>query len=452
MMPTQFVGKIHAITHSIGQSGGTTSVNYVFARTHRGLDDEFLGVMSTEIAAETESKTIVIHPRLLSQGLDPATVTEAQKTGSGGTATEKAKSKQAARTSRMHEVRKDLVRRFADDKLVVDSKIPGIGKVKRITESGGDALLTLRATLALGLTETYFNANKFAADQSEVDLASTEPLSVSVDVIKLPETLTIEYVELVGTGKYARSGLAFEDVARPSWFSSEVWKNDMITEAVYKRLLGCSALTDDVSLGQAAQDEMLQRWETDQTKRITREDTTDQSGAGTTQVESTSDGKFKLSVVEGSVEEAIDGLSLLYGMIRESPNGDVHEFIRDYTRRPIANMVDILGSQNLVFNPDGTVKDPDTMVEGFHSRAFGDYNTDVTLPDQEGSTPVAGTDALFALMEGVSDPGSVLRPGIIGREQDETGIRADLDPRGRARGRVRAYVEELQHSRGLLSS
>jgi len=229
-----------------------------------------------------------------------------------------------------------------------------------------------------------------------------------------------------------------------------VWKNDKITKAVYAPLLGSLAITDDVSLGQEQQDEMLKRWETDQTKRLTTEDTSDDSGKGTTKVESTSDGKFKYTVVKGSVEETIDGISLLYGMIKER-GASTYEFIREFTRRPIANMVDILGSQNLEFTDDGKVADPDTMVEGFHSRAFGDYNTDVQLPEKEGSSTTAGAKALHALMEGVKDPGKLKRPGLIGRE-GETGIRADLDPRGRARGRVRAYVEELQLSRGLLAS
>jgi hypothetical protein len=172
-------------------------------------------------------------------------------------------------------------------------------------------------------------------------------------------------------------------------------------------------------------------------------------GQGTVSVQSVDD-KFVYTVVPGSVEETIDGISLVYGMIKERGD-DVHEFIREFTRRPIASMIDILGSQNLKFDADGNLKDKDTMIEGFHSRAFGDYNADVRLPDREGSEPVAGKNAGKSLMPGVSDPASVKREPIVGKKDKKSAFRPELDPRGRAQGRVVAYMQELKASRGLLS-
>jgi hypothetical protein len=450
MLPTQFVGKIHSYTHSIGQEGGSTSIQYAFARTHRGLDDEFLGVLSREIAEEGAEHTFETNPRELAVGIDSAAEKEAQE-GDGETATQKARARQAAKTLESNNVRKNVVRMWADKKLKVGVRVPGLGKVKKVDEVG-TTVITQAMADTLGLPEKYFtdNPTRRTVTNQEAGTQVTVETLAGVPVIDVAEKITVHYVRLFGTGRYERSGLAFEDAVRPEWFSEEVWKNENITKAVYAPLLGTFAITDDAGMGQEQQDEMLRRWETDQTARITSEDTTDASGAGTTQVESTSDGKFKFTVVAGSVEETIDGISLLYGMIKER-GGGAFEFIRDFTRRPIANMVDILGTQNLEFTDDGKVADPDTMIEGFHSRAFGDYNTDVQLPEKEGSSATAGTKALFALMEGVADPGALLRPGVLGREK-KTGIRADLDPRGRARGRVRAYIEELQLSRGLSAS
>jgi hypothetical protein len=210
---------------------------------------------------------------------------------------------------------------------------------------------------------------------------------------------------------------------------------------VYGPLLGSRAITDDTSLGQAQQDELLKRWKEE--KKTVDGDTVDVQKK--TPVE-----KYEMPVVKGSAEESIDGISLVYGLIKDR-QGNVHDFIRDFTRRPIAHLVDILGSQNLEFDSKGVVANPDTMIEGFHSRAFGDYNTDVQLPDKENGTTQPGGKALFALMEGVANPANVKRPGMIDTGA-KTGIRPELDPRGRARGRVRAYVEELQLSRGLLGS
>jgi hypothetical protein len=425
MLPTQFLGKVHSLTHAIGQQGGSTSIQYTYARTHRGLDDEFLGVLGTEIPDEGKEVTLVVNPLQLAEGLDLASVSE-QEEESG------VRAKQLSRSSAAIAARKSIVRMWVDKKLKEGVFVPGLVKTKKVTETGTVALTQAKSDV-LGISASYFFRNKKPVDGE--------------DAIEVPEKITLVYTRLPGAGRVERSGLALEDAIRPGWFSEEVWKNDKVTEAVYKPLLGSMAITDDVSLGQAQQDEMLKRWGSDQARRTNPP----HGEPGTVDVETTSDGKFKYSVVPGSVEESVDGLSLVYGLIKEK-GGNIHEFIRDFTRRPIANMVDIMGTQNLEFTDDGKVANTETMIEGFHSRAFGDYNTDVQLPEKEGSSATAGAKALHALMEGVSDPGSLQRPGIIGRDEAKAGIRPELDPRGRARGRVRAYVEELQLSRGLLGS
>jgi hypothetical protein len=50
---------------------------------------------------------------------------------------------------------------------------------------------------------------------------------------------------------------------------------------------------------------------------------------------------------------------------------DVHSFIRAYGWRPIASMVDLFGTANLEITDQGEVV---RGVEGFHSRAFGDFD------------------------------------------------------------------------------
>lgn len=456
MLPTQFVGKIHGYTHSIGQEGGSTSIQFVYARTHRGLDDEFLGILNKEITEEGPKNTLETNPKQLATGLDPASLLKAKnevKTSQPGSQERKhAQAKLNARVDQFTNIRKSIVRMWTEQKLKAKINVPGLGKLKKVTTSG-NALLTKPLSDNLGISEDYFEKKKRSVMAKDAGVQVTIEALAGVYVIDVPEKITVEYVQILGTGRFERSGLSFEDAVRPSWFTEEVWKNDKITEAVYKPLLGTLAITDDVSLGQDQQDELLKRHKVDQTKRIEFSETNPyaQGSEGTAAVETTADGKFKYTVIPGSVEETIDGLSLVYGMMKER-SGDIHQFIRDFTRRPIANIVDMLGTQNLEFGPDGKVLDPDTMIEGFHSRAFGDYNTDVQLPEKEGGTTKAGQKACGALMEGISDPASLKRPGVIGRDEPETGIRPELDPRGRARGRVRAYVEELQVSRGLLGS
>jgi hypothetical protein len=448
MLPTQFVGKIYGYSHAIGQQGGSTSVQFAYARTHRGLDDEFLGVLSKEIAEESKDLSFEVNPRELALGLDSAGVQEEQNNTSTGeaTETEKAKAKQKAKTASNIELRKLVVQMYVDNKLKANVTVPGLGKVKKVSPSG-PTYLTHSMADSLGISDEYFNTKKKTVTNKEAGTITTVQTLAGVDVIQVPEKITVTYVQVFGTGKYERTNVAFEDVVRPSWFDENVWANKVITEKVYAPLLGTMAITDDKSLGQKQQDELLKRWKSDQVRCMTLADGKTTIGA----VESP-DGVYYTPVAEGSAEESIDGLSLVYGMIKER-GGDVHGFIREFTRRPIANIVDILGSQNLEFDGNGKVLDPNVMIEGFHSRAFGDYNTDVQLPEKEGASTTAGFKALGNLMEGVADPGSLQRPGLIGRTaKEKSGIRPELDPRGRARGRVRAYVEELQLSRGLLGS
>jgi hypothetical protein len=173
-------------------------------------------------------------------------------------------------------------------------------------------------------------------------------------------------------------------------------------------------------------------------------------GAGTASVESVPGGD-KYTVVAGSVEETIDGLSIVYGMMKDR-DAEIWNFIREFTTRPIASLIEVLGSANLKFLPNGLIKDAATMTEGFHSRAYGDYNVEVQRPKRVGDTVIAGGDALGNLMPGISNPAAYLRPGVIGKKQRYSKLKPELDPRGRSRARVHAYVAELKVSRGMMGS
>ena len=72
MLPTQFIGKVYGYSHAIGQQGGSTSVQFVYARTHRGLDDEFLCVLSKEIARESENLSFEVNPPRVGAWVGPS--------------------------------------------------------------------------------------------------------------------------------------------------------------------------------------------------------------------------------------------------------------------------------------------------------------------------------------------------------------------------------------------
>lgn len=154
--------------------------------------------------------------------------------------------------------------------------------------------------------------------------------------------------------------------------------------------------------------------------------------------------------MQGSIEEAVNAIAAVYGEIRNNENYNVHEFIRNFTYRPIATLEEILGSKDLAFGDDGEPAD-DTMVEGFHSRAYGDYNADVVLPTKEDVETEPGTGALDFLFRGVpkGEGRNVKMKSFLDRGEPQFGLRPEFDPRGRARARVKLYAAEMEVTRGL---
>jgi hypothetical protein len=138
--------------------------------------------------------------------------------------------------------------------------------------------------------------------------------------------------------------------------------------------------------------------------------------------------------IRSPIAQATEEIVRAYSQIKLNKY-DVHEFLRAYTWRPVASMVDLFGTANLEISDEGEVL---RGREGFHSRAFGDY------------------DDLRQLV-GPSDTG---RPrtilGLTTAESDESGDRADrdsaisarLDTRKEKRVCVLRYLDSLLAGRG----
>lgn len=84
--------------------------------------------------------------------------------------------------------------------------------------------------------------------------------------------------------------------------------------------------------------------------------------------------KYAASIIsllnDSSIAQAVAFLLLTYAYIKMG-NLDVEEFIRAYCWRPIATMSDMFGSNDLKLSSDG--EEAEEGIEGFHSRAFGQY-------------------------------------------------------------------------------
>lgn len=140
----------------------------------------------------------------------------------------------------------------------------------------------------------------------------------------------------------------------------------------------------------------------------------------------------------GHVSEAVDEIVRVYSLVRHR-GFDVNEFIKAYTWRPIASMVDLFGTSSLEIDDRGAVV---RGVEGFHSRAFGDYDDlRLLVGPSEGDRP----PTILGLQ--VSDPDET-GDGNTPSRQDQ--IAARLDTRKEKRIGVLRYVYSLMTQRGIL--
>ena len=140
-----------------------------------------------------------------------------------------------------------------------------------------------------------------------------------------------------------------------------------------------------------------------------------------------------------TIENAIEDVVRAYSLVRQR-RFDVNEFIRAYTWRPIASITDLFGTANLQINEDGVVE---RGREGFHSRAFGDFDDLRQLVRNVEGRPrsILGLTVRDSTAEG---------GGTDARAQRDAVISADLDTRKEKRLPVFRYLHALLASRGIL--
>ena len=401
-VPPQFLGKIAQLDHNINQGGGQTTVTLSHCRLHQGLDDELVGMLYEEKYSEKVIKEIDADYQKMAE--DP-------------------NYKRGQRTELSR-----VLRRYLDGKIKEGRPLRGEGVIRTV-RAGQD--VTIRGAQVSNLA---------------LPTRQTEGARVTV-----PKTLYVKIAQKRGAGQFVRKeGATIEDSLRPGWFSDDIWHRDNIGTKVYQYLLGCYAITDDAPI---TTKELQERF-----KNL--RDSGASVSAASISAAAPAEGDVSLfetagnslgGVVEGSIEEAVNAIAAVYGEIRSEKHYNVHEFIRNFTYRPIATLEDVLGSSDLEFGDDGNPKEA-TMVEGFHSRAFGDYNTEVRRPTKEGYESEAGEDALFLLFRGKSksEVAKIKMGSTLDRSEPGWHLRPDFDPRGRALARVRAYAAEMKVTRGLI--
>jgi hypothetical protein len=429
VLPTAFIGKIAGFEHNVNQQTGSTQLALSQCRTHRGQDDEFLGTLVRQRSNAEDRQLVVDVTDMLQSIQDGITIDD----------------------------RKFLIiNRFLRNTLK-NSLIRGLGKVTDVATTGSLSLTGDQATdLQVGHDLIVKGAQERHAGEFEaLGPANQELFFLQNEVIGIPASITVTLQATLNEGKFAATApdLSPEKLLIPGWFS-DAWHPENISDSVYQPLLGCDAITGDPEI--ATDDAFLRLLRTlfninDETNVL---ETDDQAAAAQIDkrdgfVSVNADGTLSsFQFGSGGIEKSIDGLVLLYGIVKRR-GLDVQRFISEFTKRPIASLTDVLGTSDLEFDDDGNVI---AGHEGFHSRAFGDYNTDVkhVAPDSEGTAkPVAGKKALANLIP-TDQRASYNQPTFDDKKLGA--VPTYLDPRGRARQRVAAYLEELRVSRGLLGT
>ena len=149
--------------------------------------------------------------------------------------------------------------------------------------------------------------------------------------------------------------LPAEEYIRPGWYG-DIWHPAKISEA-YDLFFSTGAITEPTNVFRS----------------------NDQARAAMESAAETEDGSDPrkdapaayMLAAGASIEQAAAFLQATYSHIKQA-GLDAEEFIRTYTWRPIATMVDIFGTRDLQLSPDGNFVVQG--IEGFHSRAFGPYN------------------------------------------------------------------------------
>jgi hypothetical protein len=155
-----------------------------------------------------------------------------------------------------------------------------------------------------------------------------------------------------------------EEVIRPGWYG-DVWSPSQISD-VYKAFFGIGAITEttailDAKPGSGSANAAFKK-----------------AVAETQTAEDMEDACASAPVItslqeKASIQQAVEFLTLTYSYVKLA-GADADEFIRAYTWRPIASMLDIFGSEDLAYSEDGVEVISPGAVEGFHSRAFGPYD------------------------------------------------------------------------------
>jgi hypothetical protein len=195
--------------------------------------------------------------------------------------------------------------------------------------------------------------------------------------------------------------LPAEEYIRPGWYGN-IWKPSKIGEA-YDTFFSTGSITDPHTISDSTGSQLSATNNAASDADATSYETDDPNDP-----RSSASISYQLKM-GASIEQAAAFLQATYSHIKHA-GLNTEDFIRAYTWRPIATMVDIFGTSDLQLSPDGQYVVQG--IEGFHSRAFGPYNDlfGLVTPEMEnvvglkrGTTAAQKGDTRKAKQDAVKD-------------------------------------------------
>lgn len=380
MLGAHFLGNFTEVTHQVDQNQGSTLINCSYARQPEE-SIEFLG-------ADT-AKARVMKPD----------ATPKQETSLAASLTPPRLRAQGPKLGRITDVRDvtEQYREYGSNAVETAQKFPVYGG-PRNAKTG-----EMTSHVAVGLTQLAF---QYGPDIAE--MVGDDNLVLSFRLYEITEDVTYP--------KTVEVEIPPEEYIRPGWYG-DCWHPSRISE-VYYDFFGTGSITEPTQVANVdgASEQNQPFASSDATSTLADLQSSD------TPEQFAKDQLIALALTKDSnIAQAVAFLVLSYSVIRQG-GFDAEQFIRSYTWRPIATMLDMFGSSDLQLDERG--EKVVSGVEGFHSRAFGPHEN------------------LFGLL--TSDIEEVM--GIT----RDTATAAKIDVRMRRHKAVLDYVAAIRLSRAIL--
>lgn len=477
--PSQLIGMIGGLSHSVDQNGGSTSVSLSHVRQHLGIDDEFLGVLlkakgnvkkriRVRLTADDVARSQKQSLRDILLKVTPQVSPTPSSTGSKRGLKEKtaASPKKTWDLAAKKKIDEEFQATFqvtdennltsvpaAPPPLTIKGQIDKISRDLLVPNPAGKLTKNGKGVFGRIIGVEVIDASLVQLSSvvtftpAAADAAATGPVAPADPTQQVPATRTKKatkrqkeikgqvYTEVI---LYEEIDVPIsvptpvEEVIRPKWFSDS-YSNTNIGKKIYQPFFGVPSIIDEANFEGLAS-------------------TTTGSEPPNNVDGDSKDAETDLSVIvdaisadedaaaKRSIERSVNFISYIYGLVKVK-GLDVDDFIRQYANRPIATLPQMLG-------------DPDLDLE-VDSKGVASVKT-VTLPDGTSRTPRIGFHSL-AVHPKVVDQGNLagllVEPDLQVQRINNTGksepIPPEYDIRKEKKDRVRLYIAALGRGPGF---